>query len=150
MPLSKLNTELEALQAKFEDREEGVKILTRRLSYVQHAYDHFDNSAHDDQNFLSEFETFLEECNPDLNETLRNEFGSNYYHVLKATTSENNFNMQYTEFVDNLSHDNFDEYKRLAEVIEAIEERISEREDQASDLEDQVWDKEIEIEDFEI
>ena len=123
MSLSELNAELHTLQAKLEDRQSGVKILQDRLVPVQRAYDHFDNCNHDSEggNFHSEFEAYLEECNPDLNETLRNEFGSNYYHVLKATTSENNFYSQYNEFVSDLSHDLFSEYTRLAEVIEAIE-----------------------------
>ena len=149
MSLKKLNADLGTMQAKLEDRQAGIKILQGRLVPIQKAYDHFDNCDHDSEGgfYHSEFASHLEDCNPELNEQLRNHFGTDFAGVLKECTS--NYDSDYNEYVSNMNHENFDEYKRLAVVIEAIEERISEREDQESELEDQVWDKEQEIEDFE-
>ncbi|AFK66599.1 hypothetical protein COPG_00003 [Colwellia phage 9A] len=149
MSLKKLNAELVTLQEKLEDRQSGITILQDRLKPIQHAYDHFDNCDHDSDegNYHADFAASLEEQNHEFCEQLREHFSTDYATIFRQFDSQ--YGSDYNDHVSNMSHDNFEEYKRLAEVIEAIEDRISERETQESELEDQVWDKEQEIEDFE-
>lgn len=132
---------LKAKRVELSKRQAGLKILESRLTLIERAMIHFDNSAQG-YKLDEEFDEYLEEMNPEFNEQCREHFGICMGTVLREATSESNYDMHYGEFVGSLPHERFDAYNRLRSTHKLIEERISDRIDQIDDLEADIDDLE--------